>query len=56
MIAYYFRNTDIFTLKTSPLSKLLDEHGNVELINEYITELTEEHKTPVLACLQGGKV
>ena len=48
-LVYYFRNQE------GSLSKLLDEHGNVELINEYITELTEEHKTPVLACLQGGK-
>ena len=49
MIAYYFRNQE------GSLSKLLDEHGNVELINEYITELTEMHKTPVLAVIIGGK-
>lgn len=49
MIAYYFKN------KEGSLSKLLDEDGNVELINEYITELTEKHNTPVLAVVQGGK-
>ena len=49
-IAYYFKN------KEGSLSKLLDEDGNVEFINDYITELTEKHNTPVLAVIQGGKV
>lgn len=50
MIAYYFKN------KEGSLSKLLDEDGNVEFINDYVTELTEKHKTTVLAVITGGKV
>ena len=46
-IAYYFKN------KEGSLSKLLDEDGNVEFINDYITE---KHKTTVLALITGGQV
>ena len=49
-IPYYFKN------KEGSLSKLLDEDGNVEFINDYIIELTEEHDTPVFAVITGGKV
>ena len=49
-IAYYFKN------QKGSLSKLLDEAGNVEFINDYITELTEKHNTVVLAIITGGKV
>lgn len=57
MIAYYFRNKDMFTLKTqSNLSKIVDEDEAYEDINEIIIELTEKHKTPVLALITGGKL
>lgn len=49
-IAYYFKN------KEGSLSKLLDEDGNVEFINDYIIELTEKHSTTVFGVITGGKV
>ena len=57
MIAYYFRNKDMFTLKTqSNLSKIADEDEAYDDINDIIIELTEKHKTPVLALITGGKL
>lgn len=50
MIAYYFRNSE------GSLSKLIDEEEAYEDINEIIIELTEKHKTTVLALITGGKV
>lgn len=50
MILYYFRNQE------GSLSKLVDEDEAYEDINDIITELTEKHKTPVLAVIQGGKL
>lgn len=58
MIAYYFRNPEFHPVKGSPLSKIVDGDETsqaYEDINEIITELTEKHKTTVLAILQGGK-
>ena len=49
MIAYYFRNQE------DSLSKLIDEDEVYEDINDIITELTEKHKTTVLALITGGK-
>jgi acetoin utilization deacetylase AcuC-like enzyme len=49
MISYYFRNQE------GSLSKIVDEDEAYEDINDIITELTEKHKTPVLAVIQGGK-
>ena len=56
MISYYFKKQDMFILNTQQhLSKLVDEDEAYEDINDIITELTEKHKTPVLAVIQGGK-
>ena len=49
-IAYYFRNSE------GSLSKIIDEDEDYEDINDIITELTEKHKTTVLALIEGGKV
>ena len=49
-LAYYFKN------QQGSLSKIVDEDEAYEDINDILIEITEKHKTPVLALITGGKV